>query len=136
VTVALAAIGLTAAACGPYDITAPRLDTAVRQTFTHLYAYQQTLLGTTATARDVVATCTKAGGGAQVGAGDGWSCTVTYVPASGRIESVTYDMSLQADGCFQAQGPPGVVGTATEQAVTGRTVVNPLFAFEGCFDTT
>jgi hypothetical protein len=137
--VAVTLVGLIGAAvggCGPYDITAPRLDTAVAQTFTNLYAYQQTLLGTEARVREVRASCTKAGGGAQVGAGDGWSCTVTYLPENSRLQSVTYDMTLQADGCFAAMGPPGVVGSATEESVGGRSVVNPLFAFDGCFDTT
>lgn len=135
---AAALLGLAAlVGCGPQDVTAPRLDRSVATTFANLYAYQQTVLGLPGEqARNVTASCGKAGGGAQVGAGDGWTCTVLLVDPAGAVHNVPYDLSVQADACWHANGPPGVVGAARELAADGRTVVNPLFAFDGCFDPT
>jgi hypothetical protein len=43
---------------------------------------------------------------------------------------------VQSNGCYKAEAPLSLVGQQTLRAADGRIVVNPLFTFYGCFDTT
>jgi hypothetical protein len=62
-----------------------------------------------------------------------------YLPMAGKVPFqqalVTYDVSVQANGCYKAQSPPTFVGQQTMRDSHGQTVVNPLFVVYGCFDT-
>ena len=48
--------------------------------------------------------------------------------------AVTYEVSVQANGCYNAQSPPSFVGQQTMRDAQGHQVVNPLFVVYGCFD--
>ena len=47
---------------------------------------------------------------------------------------VTYDVSLQSNGCYKAESPPSFVGQQTMKDADGNQVVNPLFVIYGCFN--
>ncbi len=49
--------------------------------------------------------------------------------------SAAYSLDVHADGCFSADGdgPVDLNGAATLVDADGATVVNPLWAFDGCF---
>jgi ABC-2 type transport system permease protein len=48
---------------------------------------------------------------------------------------MTFDVSLRANGCYTAQGPPSIIGPLRIRDLRGRPFLNPLYAFDGCFGT-
>jgi hypothetical protein len=62
-----------------------------------------------------------------------------YVVVPGNAQPLTdtpvsYDVSVQSNGCYKASSPPGFVGQAQIRDTTGHTVVNPLTTIYGCFN--
>lgn len=139
VTGAAVATAIAASGCGRVDITQARLQNDLGPTFSHLYILQQDLLGQpriNPPAQASVVACTK--GSASVpdkGAGD-WTCRVNWPAPDGTVRTISYDVRVQPQGCYTAQGPPSIVGQQTLTAANGRTLPNPLYEFDGCFDTT
>jgi hypothetical protein len=45
-------------------------------------------------------------------------------------------LNVQTNGCYDADGdgPPAINGQRTMTAFDGTPFVNPLWAFNGCFD--
>jgi len=50
-------------------------------------------------------------------------------------DAYTYELTVKANGCFVADGPPALVGGRTITTPQGSERVNPLFAFDGCFES-
>jgi hypothetical protein len=127
---------LALASCVGPDITSARLDDAVGPTFAHLYQHQQDLLGKPASATpQASASCHRSGQSvAATGAGDDWVCVI-LLQVDQPLAQYTYELNVQANGCYTADGPPALVGNKTLTTSTGAKRVNPLFAFDGCFDT-
>lgn len=119
------------------SITQARLDNAVGPTFAHLYRLQHQIMGFPPVIDpQASAQCQRTGRGVpNSGAGDDWICQVSLVVAGQLQSAYTYDLSVKADGCYVADGSPGLVGGAMLTAANGQNQVNPLFAFDGCFDT-
>ncbi len=72
------------------------------------------------------------------GPGD-WICTLdVFIPQPGaepfQSTPVSYDVSLQSDGCYKATSPPSFVGQQTMKDAHHNQVVNPLFVIYGCFN--
>jgi hypothetical protein len=143
VAAALALIAVLALASnwGPAGVTAQRLNASLAPEFHRLTLLQQSLLGhpIPATARyRVVPVCSRRDA-KPVGPGD-WSCTmnVYVVVAQGQQPltdtPVTYDVSMQSNGCYKAASPPGFVGAAKIRDTSGHSVVNPLAIIYGCFN--
>jgi len=142
VLVAVAVVALLAVAgdWGPAGVTATRLQASLTPEFSNISLLQQRLLGRTVPVGaklDVVPYCYRHSG-PRKGPGD-WSCTLNvYIPTPGKVPfqetPVTYDVSVQANGCFKAQSPPSFVGQQTIRDAAGRSVVNPLFVVYGCFN--
>jgi ABC-2 type transport system permease protein len=142
VAVATALIVLLAIASnwGPAGDTAARLRASITPNFNNLTLLQQRLLGRVVpagTSLNVVPTCARHGPTPQ-GPGD-WSCTLdVFIPQPGAVPfqqtPVTYEVSVQANGCYKAESPPSFVGQQTMRAASGQTVVNPLFVIYGCFN--
>jgi hypothetical protein len=130
------AAALVLAGCGGPDITAGRVDDAMGPTFAHLYQHQQDLLGKAVSATpEASASCHRSGQPpTATGAGDDWICVV-LLQVGQPVAQYTYELNVQADGCYTADGPPALVGNKTLTTPTGAEQVNPLFAFDGCFDT-
>jgi ABC-2 type transport system permease protein len=136
--VALLALGTN---LGPAGVTTRRVATSFAPEFHRLTILQQDLLGhpIPAGARYRILPVCGRRGGRGVGQGE-WTCTMNvYVLLSSGTQPltdtpVTYDMSIQSNGCFRAQSPPVVVGAAQIRDTAGRSVVNPLVTIYGCFD--
>ena len=69
-----------------------------------------------------------------------WICTINVlIPTQGSLPpeptAVTYDVSVQSDGCYKAQSPPAFIGAQMMRAAGGHSVVNPLYTIYGCFNT-
>ena len=124
--------------CAVSGVTADRLGDAVGPAFSRLYAFQQHELGRTVPRRpDGVATCRRnSSHSPRRGAGDDWVCIVNYPFADGHIQPITYDLHVEPNGCYTADGPTQVVGPQRQRDATGTDVTNPLFEFDGCIDVT
>lgn len=142
VVVVIVVVALLAVAgnWGPVGDTPGRLQNALATEFNNVSLYQQRLLGRVVPAGarlDVLPYCYRHAGPRQ-GPGD-WSCSVdVFIPQPGKVPfqqtQVTYEVSVQANGCYKAQSPPSFVGQQTMRDSSGGTVVNPLFVIYGCFD--
>jgi ABC-2 type transport system permease protein len=144
VAVALAAvIALLSVAgnWGPTGVTPTRLRNNLATSFNNLTLLQQRELGRHVPAGaklNIVPTCTRRGS-TPTGPGD-WACTMTvYVPQAGVMPfqqtPVTYDVSVQSDGCYKAQSPPIFIGQQLMKVPGGKMAVNPLYTIYGCFNT-
>jgi ABC-2 type transport system permease protein len=139
--VAGAAVALLAAASGwgPTSVTASRLESSISTTFSNLAVYQQTLLGHSLPAGaglDVLPTCKRRGVSTPLrGQGDDWHCTLDVVGRQAQQMPLGFDVNVRANGCYTAEGPPSVIGPATIRSRGRGVVPNPLFVFDGCFDT-
>lgn len=132
----VAVVALILTGCSP-DITQARVDKAVGPTFATLYKLQQSLLGQPPVVNpEAPAQCQRTGRGVpNNGAGDDWICQLPLT-VNGQFQSTfIYDLEVRADGCYVANGSPSVVGGAMLTTPAGADKVNPLFEFDGCFDT-
>lgn len=135
--IALLALLPALAGCGASDITRARLQDDLGPTYRNMYVLQHRLLGQPADAPAQLATadCVKGGPDTpDTGPGDDWTCQV-YWPASGTLRTLSYEVQVKATGCYTAQGPAYDVGQQNLRTPDGRTVPNPLYAFDGCLDT-
>jgi ABC-2 type transport system permease protein len=125
---------------GPVGVTSARLKSSITPTFNNLTLLQQRELGRTVApgARlNVLPSCNRRASSPS-GPGD-WSCTLTvFIPQPGAVPfqqtPVTYDLTVQSNGCYKATSPPSFVGQQTMRDGNGKQVVNPLFVFYGCFN--
>ena len=129
-----------ASGLGPTAITATRVQNALNDTFDNLTILQQQELGRQVPAGlslSSLAVCKRHGAkGSGSGPGDGWVCTVKIIQPPPRADTidVTYDVRVRSNGCYTAEGPESFIGQRTLPGTRGT--LNPLFQFDGCFDTT
>lgn len=125
---------------GPVGVTAARVKASITPTFNNLTLLQQRELGRTVApgARlNVLPSCSRRAS-SPTGPGD-WVCTLTvFIPQPGAVPfqqtPVSYDLTVQSNGCYKATSPPSFVGQQTMRDGDGNQVVNPLFVFYGCFN--
>ena len=129
-----AVASVAVAGCAGPAVTSNRLQSAVGVSFSRLYVLQQNELGHQVGAPDRTAACSRNGSAAVTGAGS-WTCVVHFPAGDGHLEPLAFDVEVQPVGCYTASGPPAAVGQQQLTTATGRSVLNPLFAFDGCFDT-
>jgi ABC-2 type transport system permease protein len=135
---ALGLVALLAAAggWGPPTITQTRLERSIARNFRNLTVLQQEELGRHGLAAGdlrVLPGCRRQGVATPTrGPGDNWVCILNvFTPAQTTID---YDVTVQANGCYSADGPPAFIGPLTIRDRRGRRLLNPLFRFDGCFD--
>ena len=137
----IVAVVLGASGCGSSGITADRLNRAVAPTFANLYVLQQSLRGRKVAAASLNSRADCGRGGpetADSGAGNDWLCTVTWFNTGPNIAvTASYQVHVQTNGCYTADGdgPADLNGRQLITAADGATVTNPLWQFDGCFDT-
>ncbi len=139
--VVLIALVAIATNWGPAGVTAARLRASITPTFNSLTLLQQRELGRAVppgSALDVVPTCSRRASTPQ-GPGD-WICTLdVFIPQPGaqpfQQTPVSYDVSVQSDGCYKAESPPSFVGQQLMRDAAGHNIVNPLFTIYGCLNT-
>ncbi len=126
---------------GPAGITAARLRASLTPAFNNLTLLQQRELGRAVppgAKLRILPSCSRRGAGPR-GPGD-WVCTMdVFIPQPGAVPfqqtPVTYDVSVQWDGCYKAQSPPAFIGQQTMRDAAGHQVINPLYTIYGCFNT-
>jgi ABC-2 type transport system permease protein len=135
---ALGLVALLAAAggWGPPTITQARLERSIARNFRNLTVLQQKELARHDLAAGdlrVLPGCRRQGVATPTrGPGDNWVCILNvFTPAQTTID---YDVTVQANGCYSADGPPAFIGPLTIRDRRGRRLLNPLFRFDGCFD--
>ena len=125
---------------GPAGDTAARLKANITPAFNNLTLLQQRELGRYVPRGAKLSVLTSCSRRASTPSGPGdWICTLdVFIPQPGaqpfQETPVTYDVSLQWDGCYKAESPPTFVGQQTMKAAGGHQVVNPLFVIYGCFN--
>jgi ABC-2 type transport system permease protein len=126
---------------GPVGVTSARLKASLIPTFNNLTLLQQRQLGREvppgAKLNIALSSCSRRGS-APHGPGD-WVCTINvFIPSRSNtpFEStpVTYDVSVQSEGCYKAQSPPAFIGQQLMRDASGNNVVNPLYTVYGCFN--
>lgn len=136
---AAAALVPLLAGCGA-DVTRARVEQSIGPTFANLYVQQQALLGRPGLAAAAVAprsACHRTNPIAHdTGAGSDWVCQLTWSDAGRRPRTGKFELIIHPGGCYEAGGPTKVIGPLTIRAASGKTVTNPVFEFDACFDTT
>jgi hypothetical protein len=141
----LVAIGLAAvvanAVGGGNSVTKARLERSLPATFANQYAQQAALLGhsgITPSSLHAKAMCEK--GGPDVpdsGPGSDWICLVGWTDPNVPMPPEGYgkfELTVHSNDCYTAGGPSKLVGFQTIDDQHGRTVNNPVYEFDGCFD--
>ncbi len=139
--IALIVLLALASSWGPVGVTAQRLTASLGPEFRRLTLLQQDLLGhpIPAGARYRILPVCGGRGTRRQGPGE-WKCTMNvYVILPGARQPlsdtpVSYDVSVQSNGCYKATSPPAYVGAAQIRDRRGRVVVNPLVTIYGCVD--
>jgi ABC-2 type transport system permease protein len=154
-TVAIAALAAvllgSTAGCGGPDITRARLEASIGPTFVNLYNLQQHVQSGTSDfqpsggtgisdslAFDPAPHCTKGGTDVTAGGpGADWACLVFWPsPSTETLVRIEYEVTVQPNGCYTAQGPSTLVGQQKMLGADGQTHTNSLYEFDSCFDTT
>lgn len=141
-SVAVLALLAAGTGLGPTTITPKQLQHSLAPAFNNLTLLQQRLLGRsvpTGSRLRIRPTCFHRGSTGS-GPGDVWTCTLNvFIPQQGvepfRRTAVTYDMSVQSNGCYKADSPPAFIGEQMMRNKQGNEVVNPLYTIYGCFET-
>lgn len=140
--VAVAAVAVALApllgGCGSSAVTDDRVEQAMRTSFSHLFALQQRQRGLPVDEADLNTRARCARGtpdSRRSGPGEDWVCNLTWRTRSATTGGAAYSLTVRADGCFTAEGdgPMDLNGTKTIVAQDGQAVINPLWAFDGCF---
>ena len=129
------------ATSGGSNITRARLERSLPVTFANVYADQAKLLGhlgVTPASLNTKAMCDK-GGTTQPDAGPGatWVCLMSWTDPNKSLPSEGYgkfELNVHSNGCYTAIGQTKTVGFLTLTDTTGKTVSNPAFEFDSCFD--
>jgi ABC-2 type transport system permease protein len=119
-------------------ITANRLEPAVRTSFAKLFVLQQQQRGLQVDEANLNATAHCGRGtvdGSTSGPGDDWVCNLTWRTRAATTGGAAYSIHVKPDGCYTADGdgPADLNGSPTVVGVDGVAVINPLWAFDGCF---
>ncbi len=138
---AIIALLALASGWGPVGVTAPRLTASLAPEFRRLTLLQQDLLGhpIPAGARYRILPVCGGRGTRRQGPGE-WACTMNvYIILPGTTQPLTntpvsYDVSVQSNGCYKASSPPAYVGQTNIRDTSGQVVVNPLVTIYGCLD--
>jgi hypothetical protein len=75
--------------------------------------------------------------GTSAGGGD-WNCLMSWqdpqvpMPVEGYGK---FELNVHANNCYTATGPTKLTGYLTITNAAGKDVTNPLFEFDGCFDS-
>lgn len=137
--VVVAAVAALVGAGSP-DVTRPRLERSLTDTYTHLYLQQAEILGHTAVTATSLAphtTCDRGGPKvADSGPGSDWICHVLFIDGESQRQDGKFELAAKSNGCYVATGPSRINGPIMITDTHGRDVLNPVFEFDACYDPT
>ena len=142
---ALVAIGVAAVIAGAVgggsSVTRARLERSLPTAFANQYVQQAAALGHTGITPESLqakAMCEKGGPEVpDVGPGSNWICLVGWTDPNVPMPPEGYgkfELTVHSNDCYTAGGPSKLVGFQTINDTRGRTVNNPVYEFDGCFD--
>ncbi|WP_067433309.1 hypothetical protein [Nocardioides jensenii] len=139
--VVLAGLGLFARATSSgSSVTKPRLERSIAVSFSNVYSQQAALLGhkgISPKSLHAQAMCDKGPGVPQNGPGTSWVCLMSWDDPNVPMPTTGYgkfELSVHSNSCYTAGGPSSLIGYQTIAAADGRTVNNPVYEFDACFD--
>jgi hypothetical protein len=139
--VVLAAFGLAAVAMATgsgSSVTQARLERSLPVVFSNIYAQEARLVGhrgVTPASLHAKAMCDNGAG--NVGPGATWVCLMSWQDPSTPMPSTGYgkfELNVHSNDCYTVGSPSSLIGYQTLTDAAGRTVNNPAFEFDGCFD--
>jgi hypothetical protein len=137
----LVATGLAAAAVamgGGSTVTSTRLERSLPRAFSNVYAQEAALLGhkgITPASLHARAMCDNAG--TKTGTGAAWVCLMSWHDPNNPMPSTGYgkfELNVHSNDCYTAGSPSSLIGYQTITDTAGRTVNNPAYEFDACFD--
>ena len=141
---ALVIIGAVSAAViagGDSAVTKARLERSVPTTFSRQYVAWTHLQGrhdVTLQSMQAKAMCEKGGASTpDVGPGSDWNCLVSWKDPEVPMPPEGYgklELNVHTNDCYTAGSSAKLTGVQTMTDKNGRTVNNPVYEFDGCFD--
>ena len=135
----LVGLGSVAVATGGGStVTQARLERSLTASFAHVYSQQARLLGhqgVTPASMHAKAMCDD--GADNVGPGSSWSCLMSWHDPNTPMPSTGYghfELNVHSNDCYTAGSPSSLVGFQTITDKQGRTVNNPAYEWDACFD--
>jgi hypothetical protein len=135
----LVGLGSVAVATGSGStVTQARLERSLTTSFAHVYSQQAKLLGhrgVTPASLHAKAMCDDGAG--NVGPSANWNCLMSWHDPNVPMPSTGYgkfELNVHSNDCYTAGSPSSLVGYQTITDARGRTVNNPAYEFDACFD--
>lgn len=139
--VIIGAVSAAVIAGGDSAVTRGRLERSLPATFANQYVAWTHLQGRTdVTTKSLQpkAMCEKGGAGTpDIGPGSDWICLMSWkdpevpMPPEGYGK---FELNVHTNDCYVAGGPSKLTGVQTLTDKNGKTVNNPVYEFDGCFD--
>jgi hypothetical protein len=138
VVVGLGSVALATDSGGGSTVTQARLERSLPQVFSNVYAQEAAMLGhkgVTPASLHAKAMCDN--GGSNSGPGSSWVCLMSWDDPNTPMPSTGYgkfELNVHSNDCYTAGSPSSLVGYQTITDTSGKTVNNPAYEFDGCFD--
>lgn len=135
----LGAVGASTAVGGS-SVTKARLERSLPQSFSNMYVQQAAILGhkgITAASLHAKASCDKGGPNVpDVGAGADWICLMSFDDPNVPLPdgNAKFELNVHSNDCYTVGGPSKFIGLLTITDTRGKTVDNPVFEWDACFD--
>jgi hypothetical protein len=139
--VIVGAVSAAVVAGGDSAVTAARLEHSVPLTFSRQYVAWTHLQGrhdVTVQSMHAKTMCEKGGASTpDVGPGSDWNCLVSWddpevpMPPEGYAK---LELNVHTNACYTAGSSAKYTGVQTMTDKNGKTVNNPVYEFDGCFD--
>jgi hypothetical protein len=119
-------------------VTQARLERSLPQVFSNVYTQEAALQGhqgVTPQSLHAKAMCDN--GGTNSGPGASWVCLMSWTDPNNPMPTAGYakfELNVHSNDCYTASAPSSSVGYATMTDAAGKTVNNPAYEFDGCFD--
>jgi hypothetical protein len=139
--VVIGAVATAVVAGGDSSVTRARLERSVPLTFSRQYVAWTHLQGrhdVTVSSMHAKAMCEKGGVSTpDVGPGSDWNCLMSWDDPEVPMPPEGYgkvELNVHTNACYTAGSPSKLTGVQTMTDRAGRTVTNPVYEFDGCFD--
>ena len=139
--VIVGAVSVAVVAGGDSAVTKARLERSVPTTFSRQYVAWTHLQGrhdVTVQSMHAKAMCEKGGASTpDIGPGSDWNCLVSWSDPEVPMPPEGYgklELNVHTNDCYTAGSSAKLTGVQTMTDKNGKTVNNPVYEFDGCFD--